>query len=287
MRFAAQFFGSVSSAAQYRLVRARASYEMLYSFLLVLIISFLMVVQCVALLHGELFTARADKPAVFDDVVRQIASQLPVMTLQNHKLVTREGRPHSIRVGTVIFGHPLAGTIATIDTTGTTTRDSIKTPVLVTAKEVIVQSKNKTETYPLSDYTKEMPSSLVINRALIDDVAATLIRTVHDHLVKAYLILGSIGWLMLLLVLYILRITMLMVLGLAGWLLGKMMRIATSYRQAVSLAAISYTPVAVADLAMFVLFHRSAPTWMLLLGGVVMLTVAIRVSRATATPEPS
>jgi hypothetical protein len=52
-----------------------------------------------------------------------------------------------------------------------------------------------------------------------------------------------------------------------------------NYAAAVSLAAISYTPVAVADIILIIGFGRSASPELLMAGGLAMLTVALITSR--------
>ena len=279
MRFTQTFIGAFSSADIYRSVRLRAHYEMRYSFFLVTFSALLLVAYFIALAHGELFTARAGKPAAFDDAVRQIAKQLPVMTLQNNQLMTREARSHTINLSVNAFGKHVAGPFATIDTTGATTHENMKTFMLVTAQEVVFQSNKKTEIHSLSDYTKNIGNSVVINRAVADDMAANMIRTTHRYLVKAYLILGGVAWVALTLVLYLLRIAMVMVLGGAGMLIGKLLNTPVNYAAAVSLAAISYTPVAVADIILIIGFGKSASPELLMAGGLAMLTVALITSR--------
>ncbi len=279
MSFGKTVIGAFSSAETYRQARQRANYEMLYSLVLVTASALLLVGYFITLAHGELFTARADKPAVFDDLVHQIAEQIPVMTVQHNQLMTREARSYTITLHANVFGQTLKGPVATIDTTGTTTRENMKTSVLVTATEVILRTKEKTEIHSLADYTKTMRGALVINRALAEDVSATIIRSVHRHLVKFYLIVGGTSWVVFSLVLYVLRITMVMALGVVGLLIGAATHTKTNYATAVSLAAISYTPVAIADLILITVFSRSASTLVLFAGGVVMLIAAFIASR--------
>ena len=279
MSFGKTFIAAFSSAETYRQARLRANYEMFYSFTLVVVSALLLVSYFIALAHGELFTARAGNPAVFDDVLHQIASQTPVMTLQNNQLITREPRSYTIHVHATVFGQTVAGPLATIDTTGATTHENMKTNILITAHDFVFRSKEKTEIHSLADYAKKTSGTLVINRAMADDVAATIIRSVHHHLVKFYLIVGGISWFVFSLVLYVLRMAMVMVLGGIGLLISKLVKVPANYAATVSLAAISYTPVAVADLVLIMGFHRSAPTLALFAGGIAMLTAALIASR--------
>jgi hypothetical protein len=285
MRFTTNFIGAFTSAEHYRQVRQRATFEMRYSFLLILASSLLLVLHFTHLLHGELFTARAGKPAVFDDVVRQIAQQIPLMTLQNNQLITREAKPHSIRIQTEFFGRPIHGNIATIDTTGATTHHNMQTWLLITSHEFIIRNTDKTEIHSLSDYNKSGRGTLVINRAVANDTAANLVRTVHRYLIQGYLILGGIALLITTVVLYVLRLAMLAALGVAGVVVGRLMHSPLRYRAAFSLAAISYTPVAMTNLLLMLGFGRWANSGILLLGGIAMLAVAIAVTRDTPSSE--
>ena len=288
MNFLQTFIGAFSSATMYRQVRLRANYEMGYSFLLVAVSTLLLVVATIIWMHGELFTARAGRPALFDDLVHQVAAQMPLMTLQNGQLMTREARSHTITLRIPPHGKNFAGiiaTIATIDTTGTTTRETMKTPVLVTAKDIIIHNKDKTEIHSVADYTKSMPSTLVINRALIDDVAATIIRGAHRHLALFYLIVGGMTWVLIGITFYLMRITMVMALGGAGMLIGMVVKVPVNYAAAVSLAAVSYTPVALIDFLLMLSVGRPPSTHLLFVGGIAMLTVAL-ISSRDETNEP-
>jgi hypothetical protein len=78
------------------------------------------------------------------------------------------------------------------------------------------------------------------------------------------------------------RITMVMALGGAGVLMGMVVRVPVSYAAAVSLAAVSYTPVALIDFILMLSVLRSPSPYLLFVGGIMMLTVALIASRDRA-----
>lgn len=279
MRFFKTLAGSFHSAALYREVRASGFNHLGYALGLVAFGAAIVVVGITVILHTALFSTREGRLPLFDDVATQIASQLPVMTLNNNTLMTKDPQATIINVDFAIEGEankPFP--LITIDTTGATTHDTMKTPVLVTDKDIIIKTDNKTEIKSLSEFTKDITSPLVINRALAEDMAKRLISYVHDHLFMFYLIFCLVGWGFFTVFMAIMRISMLLVLGLVGLIISALLKSPISYTSAFALAAVSYTPVAVLDLVLFAAIGYPASGSTLLLAGAVALFAAMRVS---------
>ena len=283
MNFFQMFTGSFHSAAVYREVRAKATFNMGYTALLVLFCTLLTTIYYGHLFHRELFVARDGKPALFDDVLTQIASQIPVMTYQNGKLVTNEPHATVITISGQIFGETFEKQpLITIDTTGQTTHENMQTAVLITSSDFVVKTERETKIRPLSEYNDKNTTPLVINRAMAMDTAEKFIGGVHSILTQFYLLVGGVVWMMFAFVAYILRIIMLLGLGLIGTVIGAILKSPMSYGAAVSLAAVSFTPIALLETAVLVIAGYTVHTLTLLVAGSVALAAAIKVS----TPAP-
>ncbi|MFZ4541991.1 MAG: DUF1189 family protein [Rickettsiales bacterium] len=277
------FLGSFYSADTYRAVRTRGGFHMGYALLVVLACTLVVTIYFTAFVHRELFTSRDGKPIVFDNVVQQIAGQVPTMTWQNNSLKSSVPGPTVISISSQAFEASYEEfPIITIDTSGQTTRETMKTPVLITDTELMMKDKKETKIQSLSDMVKDSASTLIINRSLIDDSAKRLIEWTHRSLGTIYFILGGVSWFVFATYLFIVRIFMLLALGLAGLLIGSMTKTKLGYEQAVGLAAVSYTPVAILDTILFAGAGYPAGTLTLFLAGVVALFAAIHCSNPPA-----
>lgn len=278
MQFFNTLIGSFHSATTYRQVRKTANYGMGYSLLLVMLCTLAVTVYYGQIFHREVFAERDGKPALFDDLVSQIAQQIPVMTFSGNRLSTQTQEATTVRVSGEAFGEKFEQfALITIDTTGSSTHANMKTPVLITADDFIIKTDDETKIQPLSKF--EESGTVVINRAMAEDMGRSVIEGMHDALTQFYIILGGMAWICLIIAFYILRICMIFALGLGGLAIGSILKSPINYAASVSLAAVSFTPVALLDTAMFIGAGYSLQTITLLFAGLAALTAAIACSR--------
>jgi hypothetical protein len=283
MRFFELFMGAFSSAAAYRYMRReRRGLGLSYSFLLVALTSILFAVYATAALHAALFAAEPGKKPRFDDIVAQIAEQLPEMTVTDGTLTVTSPQPHYVKLHTEIKGESVEFTVLTIDTTGQTTFETMRTPLLVTSKEVIARNKEKIEIHPIEGYIESGSPPLVLDRATIDKASLLFVEAVHQNLWKILTALGLFLWFFLTMGLYLFRITMMVALGAAGLAMGSLFKSPLDYATSMRLAALAYTPVSMADIAALGFAGINLPPALLFMLGVGMLGMAIRITREDA-----
>ena len=280
MRFFHTLVGSFYSARTYATVRAAEGSGLGYSFVLVLLTNLITTVGIVLFLHMALFSSRDGDAPMFDDLVLQVANQIPQMTLHNNVLMVADGKAHTIVLDAHMTKGSLRGEAITIDTTGATTYQNMRTPILFTQKELIYRSKKETKLQPYSELYPDAPPTLVINHALALDIAQRMIDKVHQHLGMIYFIFGIFCCLCVTLVFYIMRVLMVLVLGVIGLGIGSLLKSPLSFAASMRFAAVSYTPVAILNIAAFATGH-APPTWGLILCGSVMLFAAMYTSRQT------
>ena len=286
MWFLRTFIGSFYSPETYAKVRATPGNGFGYSILLVLLTTFVLTFYYGAVLNDAVFKPHNGKPPVFDDAVTQIARQLPVMTFKDNELRTQEPKQYDITVSVDILGEHMSGLVATIDTTGATTYETMKAPMLITSHEMVMRGTKKTEIKSFKEMTGNKGGTMLINHAMALDMANGVINYMHESLVMIYFWTGLVVWLMYIAVLYIQRMLMLVVLGLFGMLGGAMLRTPTPFDVGMRLAAVALTPVTVLTTLAAMLAPHPMRFWPLLVCGVVMLGVAMRVSRQTPLAEP-
>ena len=289
MKLRALFTGSFHSAAAYRHIRKAANFGMGYALVLVTLTSLFVTVCYAQFIHRTVFVAHAGQPALLDSVVTQVAGQVPVMTLKGDTLMTKEPIATEIKISGTAFGESFENlVIATIDTTGQSTHANMHTPVLITATEMIIQSDKETKIKKLSEFTKNGPETILINRAVAEDMAKNFLGFVHANLIKLYLIIGAIVWFFLIVFTFILRIFMLLALGLMGLLIGSLTKQSIPFAALVGLASLSYTPVALLDIALLIGFGYAPHVLTLFLAGTVTLFAAMKCSdESTTSPAPT
>ncbi len=288
MGIVALFTGSFHSAAIYRAVRQSGGLLIGYSLAVVSICTLALTLYYGSYVHRGVFAQQNGGPSFFDQVVTQIADQTPVMTLKDNKLVTQNPAPTVIKISGSIFDLTFKDyELITIDTRGKTSHENMKTPMLLTADAFIMKSDNETKIHPLSDFTKDAPNTILINHAMAENTGKNIITYMHTHLVKIYIVLGSICWLFFVFGAFLLRICMLLSLALAGQFIGMVTKNPVTYGQAFALAALSYTPVTVLDTALMIGLGYSPHLFTLLLAGIVGMFAALAFSKEVTTPTPS
>ncbi len=288
MPFFSLFFGAFSSSATYRKVRASGQFLIGYTLLLVAFSTLIITVYFSLFIHREIFTAHGATPPLFDSVAQQIADQMPVMTMKKNVLATKDATPSVIKISGTVFGENFENLeILTIDTSGQSTAENMKTPMLVNATEFVMKTDQETKIRSLSDFTKGEPDTILINHAVAEDTAHKAIQTVHEHMLGIAAIIGGSFWLCFLIFAFILRICMLLTLAVLGQLIGAILDTKLTYASAFGLAALSYTPIAVLDTVLTLSMVYTPHTVTLLVAGVVTLFAAIACTRhAPAAPTP-
>ncbi len=284
MAFLKTVLGSFYCPQTYRDAFAREGYGLGYSFLLVVLTTLLLTALTVPSLqrvHRELFVGDNGRPAVLDDVLAQVVQQMPVMTLQNHRLQTQDAKAHVIHVKAELMGEVAEGDIITIDTTGNSSSATMKTPVLITADEVIMEGRDDKRVRNIKDISREVgEEAIVITPEMARDAAFKLSQLVRENAAKFYAITGVVGLLCFVLVMYLLRVCLLAVLALGGLVIASMLKLPMEYRTAMRMAAVSFTPVALLAVVMPWLRGGGAPNALaLLVCGWVMLAVVLRLLR--------
>jgi hypothetical protein len=245
MNFFNTIIGSFYSPAIYAQARTpQPGMKLLYSFLLVLLTSLVVVVVGASKLDRLLMQPADDgQPPLLDRVVSDLAAQVPVMVLHDGVLQVKEKQPYMMYVN-AFEPEEKSFALVTIDTTGATTVHNMQTPVLITAREVYFRGNNDTKVYPLKQSADDT-KPLIINQAVATDAAQRGLQWLHQNIWKIYLGVGAIGWIGFALVAYLLRLVMLMALGLAGLLLSAIWKPTVDFSTAVRVAAVAYTPVAI------------------------------------------
>lgn len=279
MEFVRLFIGSFYSPSAYQQMKAKQGNGLAYSAVLVSLVALVILLLVGTLVHRELFGARDGALPRFDAVVMQIAEQLPVMSYRGGELHTREPKMQDIYARVELFGHEFKGMVATIDTTGGTTYETMEYPVLVTSREVIMKGKKETKIKSLRDMFGDRQEPLVINQAVATDLANHFSTMVHERLPVTYTYIGLLLWVILTATLFVMRLFMLLGLGFAGLLISRLMGAAVNFGAAMRLAALAMTPVTVLDLLSAVLRLSALGTGRVAFCGLVILTAALYVTR--------
>lgn len=282
MRFIETFTGSFHSADTYHRARAARGFFMGYAALVVIICTLAVTLYFGGVIHREIFAARDGGTPVFDNVVRQIAQQIPLMTLKNGALISNSSEPTIIKVSATLFGQSFTDeAVITIDTSGASTHTNMQTPLLITSTELIIKGEKESRIQPLSKLTDQAPPTLLITRAVAMEAADSLIIAVHRSLAEFYIIFGIIAFLCFSIFMIVVRMLMLLALGLAGKIIATLTGNPLDYAAAVRLAAVSYTPLALLDTALFLGCNYAPHRLTLFLAGCVAIYAAIRASQAS------
>lgn len=289
MKFIPTFLGSFYSAPMYCELRNSKGHGLGYSFMLVLVTLFLTCAAYAPLmnrLHQELFVGVNGKISVMDDVLRQVANQTPIMSVKNEVLSTKVPRAHVIHLKTNVMGNEAEGDAITIDTTGATSYANMKTPILITAHEVITKQDNETRIKKFKELgnvgATQNGEPFEITPEIAKDAAETISDLVRDNIRKFYLIVGSVMLIVMGIALYIARIVTLLLLAAGGLLIANILRTKLGFESAMRMAAVSFTPVAVLGAIIPAFGNHAIGGLTMLLLGLVTLSAAIYVTRDSA-----
>ncbi len=267
------FTGSFHSAAAYRYMRTRATGGMGYMLFVVMLVTLFVLLWFGVPVYTITFQGHDGKPPLFDQSIHQIAERSPLMTLKGDTLVTKTPEKTVINITGTYGKEGYDVPVLTIDTTGTTSTSNATTPVLVTDKNLFIRSNEKWDMRPLSDFTKQGPETIIINHAVADEMATSFVAYIHDHLTGYFIIL----WLLAITCLFVVTFITLLILGLGGLLIGNIIHSPITYSAALSLAALSFTPVMILDTLLLAAGY-AAHTSMLLMAGMVTNYAAIHCS---------
>lgn len=267
----------------YRAVRNNVGHGLGYSFLLVLALALFNIALYAPTLHRahtELFVGVDGRLPVMDDALGQIAHQWPRMVIDQHVMKTEEPGPHMIRVAVNLMGEHAEGEIITIDTTGATTHNTMKTPILITSNELITKTERETRLKSFKELIGDKWNApLVVTPEVAKNLADQLATYIRAELKIFYAIMGSICLVLFLCGTYIARILLLLILSLIGMLLASILRQKLDFAALMRLSAVAYTPVAVLDVLIGRLNPGNISMVGLLFCGTVMLLAALYASR--------
>lgn len=285
--------GAFYSADAYRQMRASQNFGMGYALLMVAITALAVVIFGATIFHQFALKRQGENPSLFEALAMQVVEQMPTMTYDKGVLATDKPEIYTIH----IRGNDLPIEVKdkadfdfdliTIDTTGQTSIDTMKTPILITSKDAVLddKEKNKKEVHSLAEMFKDQKTPLIINKAVAQDTLKRGISWLNDHAVMLYLIIGGIAWCFAIIFFFILRMVMLFLLGLIGIAYAGIQKVELTYASAVALASLSYTPVLLLDTLLFVVNGKSPMPLTLFIAGSVTLIFAIHVSNPPKPPQ--
>jgi hypothetical protein len=207
------------------------------------------------MLHQALLAERSGgQPSVMEEALGQIANQWPALRLEENQLSSDAPMPQVISLDVTIFGERLREDFLTIDTSGTTSYETMKTPMLLTSKELIFQQRGESRIRPLEEMFKGTEQPTLIDRAFIESNARDLIAAARQGGWQFLLFGGLFIWIFLVPALVLVRYLLVIPLSAIGLIIAQVMRRALSYEAAVRVIALALLPVTLVDtLTLFVL----------------------------------
>lgn len=255
MGFWAKFSGAFHSPATYLHVRYQEkNWGLMYGLLVVALMTLIGCAWMFFMFQLMVLSPHNGQPPLLDRMVGQMSDQLPELKIERGVLSVNAPQPVTIYTQDNVDGTDVRGALVTIDTTGQVTYATMQTPILVTAHEIITRDRQgKVELHPITDLTD------VVNKPVLtrDDVRGYLIGFAEG--VHRYYLYGlPIIWGICCFVFFLGRAVMLLVLGVVGYMAGKVLQAPMNYMTGVRLAALAYTPLALFDTLAFVLVFKTA-----------------------------
>ena len=209
-------------------------------------------------------------PVAIDDML----NQLPPMLMQHGKVSTPEAKIYQIYEP---YGH---NPLITIDTTGKTlTLDDAKTPVLVTANELIYKKDNHEEVYRFKkmqeELAKEGKAGVVQLDTTLKEFSKIGLNWIEEHAVMICIITWLIG-LVSLLPLYFAFYAVLALIwyGVIGMLTGKVQNMQLHYLDYVRISCVAQTPLLAFSLFKLLILPNGISWLVGTLVGVVVIVLA-------------
>lgn len=279
MRFFATLIGSFTGIAAYRAARRAQGVGLAYVFKLALFTATIVVLAYGLLTYHYFFTPQGDKPAIYADVLEQIAAQTPPMHFAENRLTTDQPEVTIIHVDATVDNAPYRKELITIDTTGTTTAATMTTPILVTSEAIITNLNGKVKIQPYHALNEDPHAAYQVNRSIAQKMVAQWIAFVQQNLLLVLGVLLITGWLVMSCMLFLTRTAMVLLLSLGGLLIGMALRTPIDYGAAMRLSAVSFTPVAMLELVRLLTTGAGLDSLTLFICGTIMLSAAIYVTR--------
>lgn len=281
-RFFTLFLGSFHSPETYAYARyAMPGWGMLYGLGVVALTTLVCVVWFGVVSYNLLLRGEDGQPSLFESTVAQVRAQWPEMKVENNTLTVYAPQPHVINIEGTIFKEHFKSDFITIDTTGKVTPQTMKTPVLITRDSIITEkdSGKRKEIQSIGDVIKADKQPLLIDRQKIDQSARDLVEFVQGSAWKFYLLLMPFMWGIMTGAYFLARAIMLFAVGVVALILGNVGSPRMDYMQAVRLASVAYTPVAVIGTAAFLLTFHPLSTLLAFALGALMVFIALSVTK--------
>lgn len=232
------------------------------------------------MLHQALLADQPDgKPGVMAEALGQIAEQWPDLQLANNQLSSDAPMPQVITIDVTLFGERIQEDFLTIDTSGATTYENMKTPMLLTSSELIVEQRGEHRIRPLAEVFAETEQPKLLDRAYMQGVAEKMVNAAETDGWKIALFSGVMVWLFLVPALIFARYLLVIPVAALGLIAAQIMRRSLSYEAAIRVIAVALLPVTLLDAATLFIFGSGVST-------IIKILVALGVLILLLLREP-
>lgn len=232
------------------------------------------------MLHQALLANQPDgKPGVMADALGQIANQWPDLRLENNRLSSNAPMPQVITIDVRLFGERFHEDFLTIDTSGATTYETMKTPMLLTSSELIVEQRGERRIRPLAEVFAETEQPKLLDRTFMQGMAAHLTGVAEADGWKILFSLGFFLWLFLVPALIFVRYLLVIPVAALGLIAAQIMRRPLSYEAAIRVIAVALLPVTLVDAATLFILGSGVST-------IIKILVALGVLILLLLREP-
>ncbi len=232
------------------------------------------------MLHQALLADQPDgKPGVMAEALGQIAEQWPDLRLANNQLSSDAPMPQVITIDVTLFGERIQEDFLTIDTSGATTYENMKTPMLLTSSELIVEQRGEHRIRPLEEVFAETEQPKLLDRAYMQGIAEKMVNAAETDGWKIALFSGVMVWLFLVPALIFARYLLVIPVAALGLIAAQIMRRSLSYEAAIRVIALALLPVTLLDAATLFIFGSGVST-------IIKILVALGVLILLLLREP-
>ncbi len=232
------------------------------------------------MLHQALLADQPDgKPGVMAEALGQIADQWPNLRLENNQLSSDAPMPQVISIDVTLFGERIHEDFLTIDTSGTTTYETMKTPMLLTSRELIADQRGERRIRPLAEFFSETEQPKLLDRAFMQGLAERMVNAAETDGWKIALLSGVIVWLFFVPALIFVRYLLVIPVAALGLIAAQIMRRTLSYEASVRVIAVALLPVTLVDAATLFILGSGVST-------IIKILVALGVLILLLLREP-
>lgn len=232
------------------------------------------------MLHQALLADQPDgKPGVMAEALGQIADQWPDLRLENNQLSSDAPMPQVITIDVTLFGERIQEDFLTIDTSGATTYETMKTPMLLTSSELIVEQRGEHRIRPLAEVFAETEQPKLLDRAYMQGIAEKMVNAAETDGWKIALFSGVMVWLFLVPALIFVRYLLVIPVAALGLIAAQIMRRSLSYEAAIRVIAVALLPVTLVDAATIFILGSGVST-------IIKILVALGVLILLLLREP-